>query len=274
MRIAFPSPKRAFAILLAVAALVGASIVVAAPYPPEIVQAPSRPPLTPGPSDNTIQGLIFTNTHNYMWNANPTGVIIKVDVYDNYLGDFTKYHWVYTVTNNNYDPNPPVSNGFTGFELALPVAVPDIADITAPDGIGPWVINCCSGLPVEWDLTNTAGAPVAGGTMPGQTEMYTFTTSPRLITVSSGWFHTWETDVQSNIVNYPPGNQPEVPDVISNPGQERCCYLDPAGIWQCQIFPVGQCAALGGLIVPDCAQCPPGTPVEKKSWGKMKTIYR
>lgn len=273
MRKAIPSLKAVFGMLIVIAAWTAASGALAATYPPEI--PPTQPqPQAPSPPSNSIQGLIFSNTHNYMWNANPTGVIIKVDVYDNYLGDFTKYQWVYTVTNNNYDPNPPVSNGFTGFELALPQAVPDIANITAPDGIPPWAINCCSGLPVEWDLNNTAGAPVGGGTMPGQTEQYTFTTSPRLITVSNGWFHTWENNSQTWIVNYPPGDQPEVPDVLSNPGLERCCYRDAAGVWQCQIFPAGQCAAIGGIIVPDCAQCPPQTPTEKKSWGKVKTVYR
>ena len=274
MRNASAPTKRAFGILLAVAALATASVAVAAPYPPEIVPNPTPPRITPQPIGNAIQGLIFTNTHNYLWNGNPTGLIIKVEVFDNYLGDFTKYHWVYTVTNNNYDPNPPVSNGFAGFELALPQPVPDIANITAPDGIPPWLINCCSGLPVEWDLTNTLGGPVGGGTMPGQIEQYKFTTSPRLITLSTGWFHTWETDVQTWITNYPPGNQPEVPDVLSEPGQERCCYLDSTGVWQCQIFPAGQCAAIGGIIVPDCQQCPPGTPTKKRSWGKMKSIYR
>src|SRR5436305_1249580 len=144
---------------------------------PRSTQAPIAGRTTP------TAGPFFTNTHAY-------GVIdIKVEVYNNYFGDFTKYWWVYTVTNHAYDPNPPVSNGFSGFELALPAFVPDIANVTAPDGIPPWVINCCSGRPVEWDLRNADGAPVNGGTLPGQTEQYTFTTSPRLITLSQGWFH-------------------------------------------------------------------------------------
>jgi hypothetical protein len=253
-----------------IVALALAGSAAATPYPPEIVRNPSTQHV---PTQPSVQGLIFTNTHAYPWNADPNGVVIKVEVYDNFAGDFTKYHWVYTVTNNSYEPTPGTSNGFSGFELALPAAVPDIGDITAPDGIGPWAINCCSGLPVEWDLSNSAGAPVAGGTLPGQTEQYTFTTSPRLVTVSNGWFHTWENDIQAFIVNYTPGDEPEVPDVLTDPGQERCCYQE-GGAWQCQIFPAGQCAAIGGLIVPDCAQCPPNTPTDKKSWGTVKTRYR
>ncbi|HYM80951.1 MAG TPA: hypothetical protein VEY91_06015, partial [Candidatus Limnocylindria bacterium] len=175
---------------------------LAASYPPS-----TTPPSTgtPFPGDVVSGGPIFTNTHSYAFGADPAAVVIKVDVFNNYLGDFTKYQWVYTVTNNSFEPAPGSSNGFSGFELSLPVAVPDIADITAPDGIPPWEINCCSGLPVEWDLRNTAGAGVGGGTLPGQTEVYSFTTSPRLITLSTGWFHTWETDFQTVIVNYPPG---------------------------------------------------------------------
>ena len=241
--------------------------VLAANYPPQI------PPPDPDAVKWTgeIQpngGPIFSNTHNY------GAVIIRVDVFNNYFGDFNKYHWVYTVTNVSYEPNPGLTNGFSGFELALPLAVPDIGDITAPDGIGPWLINCCSGLPVEWDLTNSGGAGVGGGTLPGQTEVYSFTTLPRLITVSSGWFHSWQGDVQVAIVNYPTGDAPEVPDVLSEPNQELCCTQNPDGTYTCQTLPVGQCEAIGGIIVPSCTQCPPVTPAQRKSWGSVKGGYR
>jgi hypothetical protein len=247
------------------------------------VLAASYPPQIPPPDPNAVKspgvvspagGPIFTNVHSYAYGPDPTAVVIRVDVFNNYLGDFGKYQWVYTVTNNTYEPVPGTSNGFSGFELALPVFVPDIGDITAPDGIGPWLINCCSGQPVEWDLTNSAGAPVAGGTLPGQTEVYSFTTLPRLITISTGWFHTWQTDVQTDIVNYPPGDGPEVPDLISEPNQELCCRQDSTGAWICGPLPVGQCAAIGGIIVPNCDRCPPVTPARSTSWGSVKGTYR
>ncbi len=238
-----------------------------ASYPPQIpAPDPNRPKIVR--EIGRAQATIFSNTHAYGL------VTIKVDVFDNYFGDFTKYHWVYTVTNHTFDPNPPVSNGFSGFELALPVLVPDIADITAPDGIGPWIINCCSGLPVEWDLTNTGGAAVLGGTMPGQTEVYSFTTAPRLVTVSSGWFHTWELDFQTNIVTYPLGNEPEVPDVLSAPGQELCCIEHPPGVFTCIVLPAGQCRAAGGFVVVSCTQCPPIVNTDKTTWSKLKKFYR
>lgn len=242
--------------------------VALAAYPP-VQQPPAGDrPVFPGKT-GTLLGPIFTNVHNY------GNVIIKVDVYNNYFGDFTKYWWVYTVTNNTFDPNPPVSNGFSGFELALPAAVPDINDIVAPDGIPPWQITAYSGLPVEWDLTDTRGAPVAGGTMPGETEVYSFTTLPRLITVSTGWFHTWEQDLQTNIINYPAGDAPEVPDVLSEPNQELCCSKDPAsGGYICQTLPAGQCSTIGGTVVPACSDCPPIVPAKGKTWGKVKADYR
>jgi hypothetical protein len=263
MRIAIGSLlHRGAAMLVAVAI---ATTALASEYPPPGVSASGKhqainPPHT--------QALLFTNTHFY------GNVTIKVEVFDNYLGDFTKYHWVYTVTNNSFEPNPGVSNGFSGFELTLPVAVPDIGDIAAPDGIGPWIVNGFSGLPVEWDLRNTDGAPVAGGTLIGQTEKYSFTTLPRLVTLSTGWFHTWETDVQTNIINYPPNDGPEVPDVLAPPNQELCCYQDATGAYICQVLPAGQCTAIGGNVVPNCTVCPPVVPVTPGTWGGMKGLFR
>ncbi len=242
--------------------------ILAASYPPQI----SPPDADAVKWSGVVQpngGPIFSNTHFY-----PFGVVIKVDVFNNYLGDFTKYQWVYTVTNGGFEPNPGSSNGFSGFELALPGAVPDLANVTAPDGIGPWLIGCCSGLPVEWDLTNSGGAGVGGGTLPGQTEVYSFSTLPRLVTISTGWYHTWQNDGQTDVVNYPTGDGPEAPDLLSAPNQELCCTVDPAGVYTCAPLPVGQCAAIGGVIVPSCRQCPPSTPALRSSWGTIKNNYR
>ena len=242
-----------------------------AAYPPQV--KPLTPKATAIQPSMPQAGIVFTNTHAYGYGADPAAVVIRVDVYDNFFGDFTKYHWIYTVTNHSYNPAPGLSNGFSGFETTLPAAVPDIGNITAPDGIGPWIINTYSGLPVEWDLPNPVDV-VGGGTMPGQTEVYGFTTLPRLIIQSTGWFHTWAFGGQTDIVNYPPGDGIEVPDVISDPGQEFCCYMDAAGAFQCKAVPTGQCAALAGTIVATCNNCPPVTPTHKSTWGKVKTSYR
>jgi hypothetical protein len=238
-------------------ALVLASTSIAGPYPP----VPDRRSASPQPGDPpAVNGIIFTNTHLY------GSITIRVDVYDNYFGDFTKYWWVYSVTNLSYDPNPGTSNGFSGFETALPMPVPDIADVATP---GPgWIIDCCSGLPVEYDINQ------GNGVMPGFSGIFSFTTAPRLIVPSTGWFHTWEFGSQTNIITYPIGDEPEVPDVLSNPGQELCCYKDATGAYICQILPAGQCTFMGGSIVSTCNNCPPITPTDPKTWGDIKELYR
>ncbi len=175
-----------------------------AAYPPTVDQ-PEAPVIIPYdvPTPDSPAALIFANSHNY------GSCQIDVRVYNNYFGDPTKYWWTYIVRNFTFDPNPGTSNGFSGFELSLPVNVPDIADI---DPTAPWLVNCCSGLPVEWDITNSAGL----GVMPTQTGTFSFTTSPRLISTSSGWFHTWQNNGQTDIVNYPPTDAPEVPNVLDD----------------------------------------------------------
>jgi len=154
---------------------------------------------------------IFSNTHTYAFGIDPDAVEIRVEVLDNFAGDFGKYEWRYTVTNNSYDPVPGTTNGFSGFETALPTGVPDLADLYAPTAS--WIFDCCSGVPVEWDITNTGGL----GVMPGEVGVFGFSSLPRLITESTGWFHTWAFDSQTDLVFYEPGNGVEVPDVISPP---------------------------------------------------------
>lgn len=170
-----------------------------------------------GPWNTAYAARIFSAIHLYAFNGNPDAVQIAVEVFDNYNGDYSKYLWKYTVTNNSYDPEPGTTNGFSGFETALPVGVsfPDLGNITAPSPL--WVDNCCSGNPVEWDLPASSGL----GVMPGSTGVFEFTSSPRSITTSTGWFHTWIYDpifgdYQDYIVDYPAGDGPEVPDVLTS----------------------------------------------------------
>jgi len=164
-----------------------------------------------GASTTAGAALIFSNTHSYEFGGDPDAVVIFVEVFDNFGGDFSKYLWQYTVTNNSYDPNPGTSNGFSGFETALPIAVPDLGDVFAPNA--DWETNCCSGQPVEWDIRNSVGP----GVLPGEEGVFGFTSLPRFITNSTGWFHTWEGDVQTNLVFYPEGDGPEVPNVALPP---------------------------------------------------------
>jgi hypothetical protein len=153
--------------------------------------------------------VIFSNSHAY-------GGLITIDVTveDNYLGDFGKYWWKYNVHNLTFDPNPGTSNGFSGFETALPAGVPDLLDRAAPTAA--WIFDCCSGDPVEYDITNTGGL----GVMPGGSGLFSFTSLPRFITTSTGWFHTWQHDSQTDVTFYtsfPDQTGPEVPDVLRPP---------------------------------------------------------
>ncbi len=249
--------RTASTVVLLIVALALAGVCVAGSYPPGVEQHHASP--QPG-QPPAINGLIFTNTHNY------GSIVIRVDVFDNFGGDFTKYWWVYSVTNLTFDPSPGVTNGFSGFETALPSPVPDIANVATP---GPgWIIDCCSGLPVEYDV------PQGPGVLPGFSGVFSFTTAPRLIVPSTGWFHTWAFGGQTDIIYYPVGDEPEVPDVISDPGQELCCYRDATGAYICQILPAGQCTFMGGTIVSTCNNCPPITPTVPKTWGEMKDLYR
>jgi hypothetical protein len=121
-------------------------------------------------------------------------VTIKSDVFN----QGADYLWQYTVTNNNWVPTN--GNGFAGFELALPVGVAGAADIANITDPGPgWIHDCCSGEPVEWDITNP-GVGILAGAM----GIFSFTTLPRDLTNSTGWFHTWDktSNIQTFISNY------------------------------------------------------------------------
>lgn len=156
---------------------------------------------------------IFDATHNYDWNGNVNAMTITVDV--DQVGGL--YLWQYTVTNNSFSPG----NGFSGFELALPAAPPpDLGNITSPNSN--WVTDCCSGEPVEWDIPDTtpnaAGSSTFGpGILVGETGVFSFTTLPRTMVNSTGWFHTWEGGTQTNITDYsatPGALGPEAPNLL------------------------------------------------------------
>jgi hypothetical protein len=152
--------------------------------------------------------LIFTFSHTYAGGS----IDIDLNVFDGQPGG--RYLWEYTVTNSGYNPNPGTSNGFSGFELFLPTPIPEIADITAPGGIPPWEINCCSGNPVEWDIRNSAGL----GVMPGFSGVFSFTTLPRAVAINdNGWFHTWQNNSQTNIISTLGMHVPWVPGLIPIP---------------------------------------------------------
>jgi hypothetical protein len=166
--------------------------------------------------ENTTAGVVLNTTHMYDWNGVTDAITINVTV----SSGGGLYTWTYGVTNNGF--NPSAGNGFSGFELALPASVSDIGNVTAPNSN--WVIDCCSGEPVEWDILDSVGP----GILVGESGTFSFTTLPRFITNSTGWFHTWQSDVQTNITLYsdtPGAVGPEAPDVLTPPIPEPGNYL-------------------------------------------------
>lgn len=151
--------------------------------------------------------LIHNSTHIYGFGADPTAVEITLNLYDGQPGG--RYLWNYNVLNNGYDPNPGSSNGFSGFEIYLPTGIPEIADIM-PNLLSatPWEVDGYSGHPVEWDRKNSMGF----GVMPGSSADFSFTTDPRDVAVNNnGWFHTWQNNIQTDIVGTPGMHVPWVP---------------------------------------------------------------
>lgn len=151
----------------------------------------------------------LTATQSYNWGSVTDAITIESAVTN--LGG--SYLWQYTVTNNGFDPVG--GNGFSGFELALPVGSAGAADIGNITDPGPgWVHNCCSGEPVEWDLMSGPGILV------GETGVFSFTTLPRDITNSTGWFHSWQSGVQIDVTYYsgtPGAVGPLAPDLLLPP---------------------------------------------------------
>ena len=159
---------------------------------------------------------VLSNSHDY------GGLItINVTVEDNYLGDFSKYLWKYDVTNHAYDPNPGTSNGFSGFELAIPnPGGLGLADMRAPNS--GWEFDCCSGQPVEYDIRNSAGL----GIMPGESGSFSFTSLPVSITNSTGgWWHSWENDSQTAIRNFSEFTGATGPEIPAIPEPETYTML-------------------------------------------------
>ncbi|MBI5196408.1 MAG: hypothetical protein HZA10_08805 [Nitrospirae bacterium] len=159
----------------------------------------------------TYADTLLSNSYAYAFGSNPNAIIIDVDIFDNYLGDYSMYYWQYTVTNNSYNPSPGITNGFSGFLLELPILIPELANMSAPNAN--WDYNCCAGnrveYAVEWDIKPLDG----NGILPEQQGVFGFTTTPRTWTNSDGWFHTWKGELQVDRISFTGG--PEIPNAVA-----------------------------------------------------------
>jgi hypothetical protein len=160
-------------------------------------------------------GLVQLSNHQFTW-TDPVseGTISLVEeVFEGCQGvdptglPFFNPHdmtFVYVVANQTYDPQPGITNGFSGFQLIFNQPIPELYNQQSPAVGGPWVQNAFSGqFPpwgAEWDVPF---GPPNFGIMPGQIGIFSFCTAERLdIIVNSppenpigqgpnGWAHTW-----------------------------------------------------------------------------------
>ena len=143
--------------------------------------------------------IVSTSVINYQDPASLGAVQVTSTIFDNYLGDFTKWQWDYQIDNISFDPNPGTSNGVSGFNLVFGASTA-VSNQYAPAG---WMLNCCGTIPpfgAEYDISNSNGfgVPVGGTAFVG------FVTSANIAwtsTYQGSWTHSWEFDGQVNIFN-------------------------------------------------------------------------
>jgi hypothetical protein len=167
-----------------------------------------------------LGGKVLLSSHSYTWTDPVSGgqANITQNVYEGVEivepdgtvvfvpHDMT---WEYVVTNLSYDPEPGITNGFSGFQLLFPGPVPELYNQQSPAVGGPWQQNAFSGqfppFGVEWD----AALPGAG-IMPGQTGTFSFSTFERMDVIveaegvgqgPAGWAHTWGLSIPEPIID-------------------------------------------------------------------------
>jgi hypothetical protein len=172
---------------------------------------------------------LATNTITVTDPASGGSVTIVSVVEDNFLGDFSKHEFRYTVTNNSFDPTPGTSNGLSGFQSIFLASVAGVADQYGPVS---WFFNCCGGSPppvgAEWDIDNTSGFGVAVGandvfgySVPAGTSWTS--------TWTGSWMHSWEFDTQANTFNLVDDTTPTL-SILTPVELEALPSLSPLGI--------------------------------------------
>ncbi len=143
---------------------------------------------------------IATNTITVTDPLSGGSVQIVSAVEDNFLGDFTKLEFSYTVMNISFEPLPGITNGLSGFQSIFLGLVAGVADQFGPVN---WFFNCCGTSPpfgAEWDIDNAAGfgVPIGG------TGVFGYTVPVGNIwtdTWTGSWMHSWQSNSQVNVFN-------------------------------------------------------------------------
>jgi hypothetical protein len=160
-------------------------------------------------------GLVELSAHQFTWTDPDSGgqVVLVEEVFEGCNGidptfqPFFNPHdmtFVYVVANQSYDPQPGVTNGFSGFQIIFNQPIPELYNQQSPAVGGPWVQNAFSGqfppFGIEWDVPF---GPPNPGIMPGQIGIFSFCTAERLDLIvndppqnplgqgPNGWAHTW-----------------------------------------------------------------------------------
>ncbi len=153
-------------------------------------------------------GTVLLSTHTYLW-TDPDSegqVDITENVYEgayNEAGEFIPHDmtWEYVVDNISYNPVPGVTNGFSGFQIVFPGAVPELYNQTAPAIGGPWDMNSYSGIAPPWGVEWDVPLP-DDGIYPGSSGTFSFATHERVREVNSdGWGHTWGLPIPEPIID-------------------------------------------------------------------------
>jgi hypothetical protein len=151
-------------------------------------------------------------------------------IFDNYGGDFTRYHFDYYVENLSYEPEPGMSNGLSGFNVAFVGPIAGLADQYAPLG---WFLNCCGAIPpfgAEADINNSTGLgiPVGGTGRFG----YTVPAGVSWTDAYTGsWAHTWIGDLQEYIFSQiDPASGKSVLTPIPEPSSVALALLGGLGL--------------------------------------------
>ncbi len=171
-------------------------------------------------------GLVELSVHQFTW-TDPVSqgtVSLVEEVFEGCMGvdpagvPFFNPHdmtFVYVVANQSYNPQPGVTNGFSGFQIIFNQPIPELYNQQSPAVGGPWAQNAFSGQFPPWGVEWDVQAPVGPGIMPGQIGIFSFCTAERVdVIVNSpprdpigqgpnGWAHTWTGFIQTFIFNGP-----------------------------------------------------------------------
>ncbi len=167
----------------------------------------------------TIPRASSLQSHVFLWTDPQSGGQVEItERVLNGCGDGHRDEQIfqYEVRNIDYDPDPGITNGFSGFQIIFPGTVPELHHQLAPSIGGPWQQNAFSGrsppIGAEWDVPppSVTGAPGTFGIMPGQSGIFSFCTFQRTDLIvndppqnsqgqgPNGWAHTWVDIISTN----------------------------------------------------------------------------